>query len=126
MRAARGRLRREGPPEYDERMQRNTEDARMFEPKLIIEDVDDPAITACARGQHGRCKCNSDWLQAHWADLLSQVRWKFVAVAVQEAFISATPVEAWRLARAAHPDDDGAISQYVFPEGGPRIYAHCR
>ena len=30
------------------------------------------------------------------------------------------------MAKAAHPDDDGALSQYVFPNTWPRIYAYRR
>jgi hypothetical protein len=95
-------------------------------PRFIIEEVNDPEVCARNRAQHERVKRNSDWLQAHWPDLLPQARGKFLAVAGQEAFIAETAGEAWRMARAAHPDDDGAISQYVLPEGGPRIYAHRR
>ena len=98
----------------------------MKEPQLIIEEVNDPAVVARSRAQDERARRNSEWLQGHWPDLLPQARGKFLAVAGQEAFLADTPEEAWRRARAAHPDDDGAISQYVFPEGGLRIYAHCR
>lgn len=49
-----------------------------------------------------------------------------MAVAGQEAFIADTHEEAWAKARAAHPDDDGAISQYVRFARGPRIYANRR
>jgi hypothetical protein len=96
------------------------------EPRLTIAEVNDPAEIARSQQQDQRARQNSDWLQAHWAELLPRARGKFVAVAGQEAFIADTAEESWRLARAAHPNDDGAISQYVFPEGGPRIYAHRR
>jgi hypothetical protein len=96
------------------------------EPRLTIEEVNDPAEIARSQRQDQRARQNSDWLQAHWAEILPQARGKFVAVAGQEAFIADTADEAWRLARTAHPEDNGAISQYVFPEGGPRIYAHRR
>jgi hypothetical protein len=56
--------------------------------------------------------------------LLPRAYGKFLAVAGQEAFLADTPEEAWALARAAHPDDDGAFSRYVRPPGGPRIYAN--
>lgn len=55
-------------------------------------------------------------------ELLPQARAKFVAVAGQEAFIADSADAAWRLARAAHAEDDGNISQYDFPQGGLRIY----
>jgi hypothetical protein len=96
----------------------------MNNPQLVIEEVRDPGELARCRAQDERAKGNSDWLQAHWADVVPQARGKFLAVAGQEAFIGDTPEEAWRLARAAQPDDDGAFSQYVFPEGGPRVYGH--
>jgi hypothetical protein len=96
------------------------------EPALTLEEVTDPATIARCRQQNERAKKNSDWLQANWAILLPQARGKFLAVAGQEAFIADTPQAAWNMARAAHPEDNGAISQYVLPEGGPRIYAHRR
>ena len=94
----------------------------MSEPVFQIEEVNDPIEVARCKAQDERARRNSDWLQSHWADLLPQARGKFVAVAGQEAFIAATPEEAWAMARAAHPEDDGALSQYVFPGQGPRIY----
>jgi hypothetical protein len=96
------------------------------EPQLTLEEVNDQAAIARSRLQDERARLNSDWLQAHWAELLPQARGKFVAVAGQQAFIADTADTAWRMARAAHPEDDGAISQYVFPEGGPRLYAYRR
>jgi hypothetical protein len=96
------------------------------EAQLTLEEVNDPAAIARSQAQNERGKRNSDWLQAHWQALLPQARGKFVAVAGQEAFIADTADAAWAMARTAHPEDDGAISQYVFPEGGPRIYAYRR
>ena len=94
----------------------------MREPVLQIEEVNDPAEVARCKAQDERARGNSDWLQSHWADVLPQARGKFIAVAGREAFIATTPEEAWAMARAAHPEDDGALGQYVFPEQGPRIY----
>jgi hypothetical protein len=98
----------------------------MDEPKLVLEEINDPVQVARSRAQHERAQRNMDWLQAHWPDLLPQAHGKFLAVAGQEAFIADSPMEAWKLAKAAHPEDDGAISQYVMPPGGPRIYANHR
>lgn len=50
-----------------------------------IEVVIGPVEVARSKVQDERAKRNSDWLQSHWADLLPQVRGKFVAVAGQEA-----------------------------------------
>jgi hypothetical protein len=46
-----------------------------------------------------------------------------LAVAGQEPFIADTPEEAWAWADTTHPEDDGAIVQYICTEMGPRIYA---
>src|SRR5262249_38111077 len=66
------------------------------ESQLTLEEVNDPAVIARCRTQDERVKRNSDWLQAHWAELLPQARGKFVAVAGQEAFIADTADTAWR------------------------------
>jgi hypothetical protein len=97
-----------------------------FESRFTIEEVTDPAEIARCLAQHEKGKRNSDWLQAHWSDLLPQARGKFVAVAGQEAFIADTSAEAWAWADRVHPEDNGAFVQYVRPEQGPRIYAHRR
>jgi hypothetical protein len=96
----------------------------MREPRFIIEEVTDPEEIARHRDVAERAKRNSDWLQAHWPDLLPHALGRHLVVAGQEAFIADTPEEAWALAMEAHPDDTGAIMQYVSPERGPRIYAY--
>ncbi|HEV8717918.1 MAG TPA: hypothetical protein VGX03_34515 [Candidatus Binatia bacterium] len=93
-----------------------------LQPKFIIEEVTDPQEIARARAQNERHRRNSDWLQAHWSDVLPRARGKFLAVAGQEPFIADTPEEAWAWVDATHPEDDGATVQYVRPEKGPRIY----
>src|SRR5690242_215478 len=95
------------------------------EPQAVIEDGKDPAQIARCRDQDARARRNTDWLQAHWTALLPQARGKFIAIAGREAVMAATAEEAWAMARSAHPDDDGIISQYVLPGKGPRVYA-CR
>lgn len=96
----------------------------MSEPKLVLEVNNDPVRGAEVKAQRERAKRNSDWLAAHWADLLPAARGKHVAVAGQQAFVADTAEEAWALARAAFPDDDGALVQYVFPHTHPRFYAN--
>jgi hypothetical protein len=98
----------------------------MRDPEFVIEQVTDPAEIARCRAQHERARRNGDWLHSHWADLLPQARGRFVAVAGQEAFIADTAEEAWARAENAHPQDDGALCQYVFPHTGPRFYGHRR
>ena len=96
----------------------------MSEPRFIIEEVTDPEAIARARAQDERARRNDEWLQAHWPEIVPKARGRFLAVAGQEAFIADTWEEAWAMAKAAHPEDDGAHLQYVIAERGPRIYAH--
>jgi len=98
----------------------------MSEPRFIIEEVNDPEVAAQIREQDERARRNEAWLQAHWPELRPHARGRHIAVANQEAFIADTPEEAWAMAMAAHPDDDGALLQYVIPHEGPRIYADRR
>ncbi len=57
---------------------------------------------------------------------IPQARGRYVAVAGQEAFIADNAEEAWSWAEKAHPEDDGALCQYIFPHTGPRFYGHRR
>jgi hypothetical protein len=93
---------------------------------IAFEVETDPEVLAEVHAIDRQAKLNGDWLESHWADILPEARGKFVAVAGQEAFIADTHEEAWARARAAHPEDHGAISQYVRLGRGPRIYAHRR
>jgi hypothetical protein len=88
-----------------------------------LEEAGEPDIIRLRREQDGRARRNEAWLQAHWQELRPRARGRHIAVANQEAFIADTPDEAWAMAMAAHPDDDGALLQYVIPHEGPRIYA---
>lgn len=97
--------------------------AGIQQPKFVIEEVDDPDKVARYKAQDARARLNRDWLQANWPNLLPAARGRFIAVAGQEAFIADSAEEAWAMAKAAHPDDDGVIDQYVRPEPGPRIYS---
>jgi len=96
----------------------------MNEPRITIEEVTDPVEIARHRAWHEKARRNAEWLEAHWPEIRPQAQGKFVAVAGQEAFIADTGEQARALARTAHPDDEGMLSQYVFPPGGPRIYGY--
>jgi uncharacterized protein YbdZ (MbtH family) len=99
---------------------------RKCENFLIFDIEIDPDRLAQSQAQAERFKRNSDWLQAHWPDLLPQALGKYLVVAGQEAFIANAHAEAIAMAKAAHPDDDGPFFQYVLPSRGPRIYAYRR
>ena len=92
------------------------------EPTVVIEEVTDPPEIARHKAWHEKARRNSDWLETHWHEVLPQARDKFLAVAGQQAFIGDTIQEAVAKAKAAHPDDEGLLAQYVRPGGGPRIY----
>lgn len=96
----------------------------MNQPQFVIEEVSDSVQVARFRAQDQRHRRNSDWLQAHWQDLIPQARGKFIAIAGEQAHIAETPEQAWLWARSTHPDDNGAFVQYVRATTGPRIYGH--
>jgi glutathione S-transferase len=98
----------------------------MAEPALSIEIEEVSNPYDIARPQDERHRRNSDWLQTHWADVLPQARGKFLAVAGQEPSIADTPDAAWAWVATTHPEDDGALVQYIRPEIGPHIYAGKR
>ena len=93
---------------------------------VMLTEVTDPEEVARSLAVHEQAKRNRAWLEAHWADLLPGARGKFLAVAGQEAFVADTPEEAYNVARATHPEDQGMLTQYVPAAKGPRIYANRR
>ena len=96
----------------------------MAEAPLTIEEVCDPDEVARSHVQFQHGRQNSQWLAAHWHELLPGARGRFVAVAGQEAFVADSAEEAWTSAKQAHPDDEGAFVQYVFATVGPRADAN--
>jgi hypothetical protein len=107
-------------------IERTTPEERRSRPPIIIEEVTDPEEIERHQRQNERARRNMRWLQAHWADVLPMACGRHLAVACEEAFIADTAEEAWARARAAHPDDPGALLQYVPAERGARIYAGRR
>jgi len=96
----------------------------MWPSNITIEEVTDPAHIARNREGLEHFTRNSDWLAAHWPDLLPQARGKFVAVAGQEAFIAETAEAGWQWAARKHPEDKGPLVQYVLSGKGPRFYGN--
>ena len=94
--------------------------------EIILESIDDPVEAKRIRERIEAGWRNAEWLSNHWADLLPQARGRFVAVAGQEAHVADSIEAAWSWVDATHPEDPGALVQYVRPEQGPRIYAHRR
>jgi hypothetical protein len=93
---------------------------------VTVEDVTDPVDIAQIHAQIEQAQRNSSWLQSHWDDLLPEAFGKFIAIAGLDAHIASSAEEAWAWAKSAHPDDSGALVEYVLPPGGPRFYANRR
>lgn len=99
----------------------------MSERQLVnLSENNDPQAVEEARRRRERADRNSAWLQAHVPEIYSRHRGKCICVAGEELFVADTPEEVMALARAAHPDDDGALLRYVPLEKRERIYAAHR
>ena len=96
----------------------------MADSRITVESVPNAEALTPYIEQLQRAQLNRDWLEAHWSELLPSARGKFLAVAGQQAFVADTPEEAWNMAEAAFPDDDGAFVQFVRSLEGPRFYAN--
>jgi hypothetical protein len=94
--------------------------------EIKIGSIDDPIEAAKIRARIEAGERNAAWLSEHWSDFLPQARGKFVVVAAQEGHIADSAEEAWAWAQSVHPEDDGALVQYVRTGLGPRIYAYRR
>src|SRR5271154_4075021 len=95
-------------------------------PKIIMSEVTDPAELAKTRARNERADRNSAWLQAHVPEIYSKYRGKCICVAGGELFVADTVAEVMALAKAAHPEDDGAILRYILKEKREMIYAASR
>ena len=91
---------------------------------IVMEEVTDPEELAKARAQRERFDRNSNWLQAHIAEIYARYRGKCICIAGEELFVAETPEEALARATAAHPEDDGRFLRYIPREKLDRIYAH--
>src|SRR5215472_15324742 len=94
------------------------------EARVLMEEVTDPEENAAARARRERFDRNSAWLQAHAREVYSHYRGKCVVIAGEELFAADTPEDAWALADAAHPEDDGSFIRFIPREKMARIYAN--
>jgi len=81
--------------------------------QMVMEEITDPAALAKARAHRARFDRNSAWLQAHAKEVYTRYRGKCVVIAGAGLFAADTPEEAWGLAAAAHPEDDGSFMRYI-------------
>ena len=93
---------------------------------IVMEEVTAPEELAKARARRARADRNFAWFQAHAAEIFSHYRGKCVVIAGEELFAADTPAEAWALADAAHPEDEGSFIQYIPKDKVARIYANWR
>ena len=92
--------------------------------QVVMEEVTDPREIAAFQSRWAQAQRNSDWLQSHAHEIYTQHRGKFIVVSGEELFVGDTPEEASELAKAAHPEDEGSISRYIYPKKMARIYAN--
>lgn len=92
--------------------------------QITMGEINDPAELARLHVQWEHAERNSAWLQAHAHEIYTQHRGKFIVVAGEELFVCDTSAEAHTLAKAAHPEDRGSISRYIYPQKMARIYAN--
>jgi hypothetical protein len=90
---------------------------------IVMEEVLDPKELAAAREQDDRFEHNFRWFQSHAAEIFTRYRGKCIVIAGQELFAADKPAQAWALAEAAHPEDDGSFIYYIPKEKVARIYA---
>lgn len=92
--------------------------------QITMEEITDPEELARLRVQWEQAERNSAWLQAHVPEIYTRHRGKFIVVTGEELFVADTPAEAHALAQAAHPEDHGSLSRYIYPQKMARVYAH--
>ena len=91
---------------------------------IVMEEVADPEELAKARARRERFDLNSAWFQVHAAEIFTRCRGKCIVIAGEELFAADTPEEAWALADAAHPEDEGSFIHYIPKDKVARIYTN--
>lgn len=94
------------------------------EPTMIMDVVTDPVELAKARRQREQFQRNADWLDAHAQQVFPRHRGKCICVTSEELFVADSPEAAYKLARDAHPEDEGPLVRYIPLKHIPRIYAN--
>jgi hypothetical protein len=90
--------------------------------QIEMSEITDPALLSQARKRWQQAERNSAWLQAHVPEIYARHRGKCICVAGEELFVANDAREATALARAAHPEDEGALLRYIPKEKMERIY----
>jgi hypothetical protein len=92
--------------------------------EIVMEEITDQKEIVQAQVQHERYQRNLAWLNAHFRDVYTQHRGKFICVAGEELFVADTPEEVIASAKTAHPEDDGRFIRYIYQKKIARIYAN--
>jgi hypothetical protein len=97
----------------------------MEENPIVVEfeNSDTPEELAAAQRQHEQFERNSAWLEAHILEVGEKHRGKIICIAGEELFVGDTTQEAVAKAKAAHPEDKGLFTRYIYKEKAARIYA---
>ncbi len=91
--------------------------------KMEIVEITDPVELAARKRGLEQWRRNVAWVNAHPEVVYADVnRGKCVCIAGQEVFVADDPLEAHRLAKLAHPDDEGEFNLTIPIERAPRIY----
>ena len=89
---------------------------------VTMTEVFDPEDLREAKARSERFDRNLAWLRAHASEIYAGNRGRHICIAGEELFVSDSAEQALRLARAAHPDDDGFYLRFIPRENAPRIY----
>ena len=97
----------------------------MEENRIVVEfgKPESPEEAAASQQQSEQFDRNSAWLQAHILEIGETCRGKVICIAGQELFVGDTTREAVAKATAAHPEDTGWFTRYIYKEKAVRIYA---
>jgi hypothetical protein len=88
---------------------------------IEYEIVTDPVQRAAKALQEAQFTLNSNWLKEHSSEVFAKYRGKFICIAGQEVFAADLPEDAWAMAEAAHPEDEGVVSHFIPLIRAPRI-----
>jgi hypothetical protein len=82
-------------------------------PPIVMEEITDPEFIAGHRRRIAAWEKNLAWMNAHVDEVYANHKGKCICVAGQELFVADTSQEVWKMAKAAHPEDEGILSRYI-------------
>ncbi len=94
--------------------------------QVVMEEVTDPVELAKAQAQRERFDRNWAWFKPQATEIYERFRGQCVVIAAEEIFAATTAIEAWALAKAAHPENDGGFIIRIPQEKVARVYGYQR